>query len=220
MSEIGNVYGRLTVIAPGTPTKRGLPRWRVACSCGAAVRTVAQSDLRSGHTRSCGCYRVETTKQHRTIHGAAETLDYGIWLHMIGRCHCRTDHKYPDYGGRGIVVCDEWRRSFEAFRRDVGTRPSLRHSIERIDNNGNYEPGNCRWALGLEQAQNKRSCVYVALDGAVLTTSEAARRMGISTSTILACTRRLGITHQEATDWLARKWRRRHVTELQQLQAA
>ncbi len=96
---------------------------------------------------------------HRFKHGesrgaGALTAEYITWCSIIGRCHCPTNHKYPRYGGRGITMCARWRNSFEDFLADMGRRPSSKHSIDRIDNDGNYEPGNCRWATASEQVRN------------------------------------------------------------------
>lgn len=89
-------------------------------------------------------------------HGGVGTPEYRIWTHMKGRCLNETDARYADYGGRGIIVCDRWVESFAAFLADMGPRPSKSHSIDRIDNDGGYEPSNCRWATDQEQSLNKR----------------------------------------------------------------
>lgn len=204
MSEIGKIYGRLTIIEVAAPSARGFPRFVVKCSCAlATVKIVARADLRSGHTQSCGCIRVETTKARATTHGKTETAEYRIWSHMIGRCYNETDHKYKDYGGRGIRVCERWRESFTAFLVDMGPRPSPDHSINRLDNDGQYEPDNCAWATPLEQGQNKRNNVYVVLRGESVVVAEAERRLGLVNGLIVQRVKQHEVSHQEATDWYA-----------------
>ncbi|HWL06770.1 MAG TPA: hypothetical protein VNQ99_17840 [Xanthobacteraceae bacterium] len=114
------------------------------------------------------------------------TPEYRAWNNARSRCYREKDRKYPLYGGRGIAMCDEWRRSFSAFFADMGPRPSPNHTLDRIDNNGNYEPGNCRWATSIEQNNNRRFNRHIHLNGRRLTVSEAARETGIPHATILS----------------------------------
>lgn len=208
MTLMGDRYGRLTVLAPAPPSKNNLARWLVRCDCG-TERTVAQSDLRSGHSQSCGCLRRERAVEARTTHGKSETGEYRVWCHMLGRCYNETDHKYPNYGGRGIRVCERWRGSFANFLADMGERPSSRHTIDRRDNDGDYSPDNCRWATATEQGQNKRNNVWVFLNGEKMVVAEASRRLGISLSTVQSLTKVRSCTHQEAVDFLAQKYAHR-----------
>ena len=103
---------------------------------------------------------------------------------MISRCHCVSQSRYADYGGRGIQVCERWRNSFESFVADLPPRPSERHSLDRIDNNGNYEPGNVRWATAAEQARNRRDSRLLTLGSETLTLTDWTRRLGLSRGTI------------------------------------
>lgn len=117
---------------------------------------VRGEDLRSGNSTSCGCLQKEKARARFLTHGQSETRLFKIWLQMKQRCFNPNDDKYADYGGRGITVKEPWLSDFEAFRRDMGPRPSDEHSVDRVNNDGNYEPGNCRWATRLEQAANRR----------------------------------------------------------------
>lgn len=154
----GQTFGKLTVIGRDESRKGVEARWRCACICGGSTTTTG-SNLRRGRTTSCGCAVADFNRRTRTTHGARRTPEYEIWCSMIKRCENPNHHAYSRYGGRGISVHPEWRADFAAFLRDVGSRPSPDLSLDRIDNDGNYEPGNVRWATAKQQANNRRQAM-------------------------------------------------------------
>lgn len=179
----GDLFGRWRVV--GEPIGG-----KVLCRCECGVeRTVTTWTLRGGRSESCGCARREASaascRERSTTHGMYRTPTNNSWASMIKRCNDPNQKSYANYGGRGIAVCDRW-RTFERFLADMGERPSLKHSIDRIDRNGNYEPGNCRWATAKEQARNRRTSRVVEVAGVSATLAEWQERSGIGALTIRA----------------------------------
>lgn len=158
---IGQVFGRLTVVAEAGLNSRRQSLWECRCSCG-EQHIVLSTSLRSGHTTSCGCYNKERFQVRSLVHGHArqkkETAEYRSWQHAKARCINPNVWNYKNYGGRGIKMCEKWLNSFESFLADMGPRPSSKHSLDRWpDHNGDYEPSNCRWATAKEQQNNRRN---------------------------------------------------------------
>lgn len=175
-------FGRLLVVGGPAPRGNGVD-WTCVCDC-SAIKTVSGSNLRAGETLSCGCLNRELRAQRNTTHGASKSPEYNVWLAMRRRCRSESDVKYADYGGRGIKVCARWAESFEKFLADMGPRPSAKHEIDRRDNDGNYEPGNCRWATRTQQNRNTRRTHFVTLNGERMAMSECAERLGVTRGTI------------------------------------
>jgi hypothetical protein len=173
----GQRFGRL-VVERREGSIDGQAAWICKCDCGGTKR-VRGYQLRSGKTASCGCLWLETITKHRLC----GTPEYNTWCHMISRCHDSENDSYENYGGRGIVVCDRWRYSFECFLADMGKRPP-KTSLDRVDNSGNYEPGNCRWATRLEQNRNTRKNVRYTVNGETLHLAEWARRLNVRASVL------------------------------------
>lgn len=144
-SFVGRHFGMLTVMSFSHLGKSKHKYWHCVCSCG-KTSIVCQSNLTSGHTKSCGCLHKEAVSSH----GKSRVSAYSAWLGMLDRCENPDCKNYRDYGARGIKVCDRW-HDIASFLADMGDRPTSRHSLDRIDVNGNYEPGNCRWATVKEK---------------------------------------------------------------------
>jgi hypothetical protein len=176
-------FGRWTVVRPGERDRSGVRRWVCRCDCG-TVKEVYGKHLRKRLSTSCGCARDEQTAIRLTKHGLKDSREYSIWCNMLSRCHNPRATEFPRYGARGICVCDRWRESFAAFYEDMGPCPSPDHSIDRKENSGHYEPGNCQWATRKEQARNTRKNRFIEFNGERLTVSEWAERTGISEATI------------------------------------
>lgn len=207
---IGHVFGRLTVIAaaPKAVGRAGAV-WACRCECG-RVRQVDASSLkrRRRPTRSCGCLAQEITGDMARRHGGHDTPEYHAWHAMKQRCYLPTLKMYPRYGGRGITVCDRWRDSFPNFLADMGTRPTSGHSLDRINNDGHYEPSNCRWATIYQQNQNRENGRYLTHEGATLNLVTWAARTGISVQTL----RRRVAAGWPADELLSKRpWHRRHA---------
>lgn len=164
----GQTFGRLTVLYRGPDYLKNSGRkevtWICQCSCGnPELKTVAANHL-GRTTQSCGCYGKEKSKEGYPVHGQSGTRTYRIYHGMLQRCGNENTARYSDYGGRGITVCDRWKENYMHFVEDMGVCPP-KHSIERVDNNKGYEPGNCQWATTKEQSRNRRSNRHVYVKG-------------------------------------------------------
>lgn len=193
----GLQFGRWTVLTKGAPVAHGKPaRWLCQCACG-ETREISSSGLRNQTSRSCGsrgCTPTPYTERARKHGGTANgdvTFEYRVWAGLKTRCYNAKRKEYANYGGRGITVCDEWRNSFVQFVTDMGLAPSEKHSIERVDNDGNYCKENCYWATSLEQAHNKRNNRKATINGVSKTLPEWAREYGFKVHTLYK-RRRLG----------------------------
>lgn len=176
----GRKFGRLLVLRVSGYLGRTIA-YDCLCACGADKR-IRGSNLSNGHTQSCGCVLTEALSRPRA-HGKNRTPEHLIWKDMRRRCRSKTNSRYADYGGRGIAVCERW-NDFALFLADMGPRPSATHSIERRDNDGNYEPDNCRWATPVEQANNKRSNRNITIGALTLTVEQWNRKLGFPNSVL------------------------------------
>lgn len=184
---IGKSFGRLAVISQA-PNGAAGRRWNCKCLCGGAT-TASGADLRSGHTKSCGCWSKEVVANVKTKHGCTPKggplpPEYTTFHNMHRRCYDDTRKDFPRYGGRGIKVCQRW-HDFASFFVDMGPRPSREHSLDRINSNGDYEPNNCRWATALQQQNNRSDNRIVTWRGKTRTLSEWSRAIGIEPQTLL-----------------------------------
>lgn len=178
----GMQFGRLTAVSVHGQTPAGAAVWLCSCECGGTHLASSQS-LTNEKVKSCGCLKGAQPAHNRT-HNMAGSRLYFAWAAMRNRCDNPNVKSFADYGGRGIKVCERW-HDFSAFYADMGERPAGQ-TLERINNDGDYEPGNCRWATRREQGSNKRNSRYIEANGESLPLSEWARRLGCSHAAILA----------------------------------
>lgn len=178
----GKKFGRLTAIGYDGKDDYGKYLYNCKCECGGSARATA-THLLSGHTRSCGCLNKELIGEANKTHGLTKSIEYSTWANMKSRCLNKKATEYKRYGSRGIKICERWINSFEKFYADMGVCPEG-FSIERINNNGNYTPENCKWADVYEQANNKRNNFIVQINGGNVTLSQAERLIGIGRNTI------------------------------------
>lgn len=184
---LGLVFGRLTVTSESTRRgSSGAVFWYCSCICGRSSEASSYA-LVSGQTKSCGCLFLECAAakgRAKKTHGKTSSDCYSVWTNMRGRCNNPGDKKYHRYGGRGITICERW-SDFENFLHDMGERPPGT-TIDRIDVDGNYEPGNCRWATQMEQQNNRGNNVRVQHNGRMVTLSEFARAHGLEPDLVMS----------------------------------
>ncbi len=181
----GQRFGRLVVLE-FVPTEDKYSYWKCRCDCGNII-TVRNSHILSGHTNSCGCLQKQKLRERLTTHNLTDTRLYRIWHNMKQRCYNYNHNSYNSYGGRGIKICDTWIDDFQAFYEwamSNGYKDNL--SIDRIDNNGDYEPSNCRWTDKVIQSRNKRTNTIVKYKGKDMCITDAANLSGISVKTLMA----------------------------------
>lgn len=178
----GQKFGRWTALHQVENGMGGEKRYLCRCQCG-TEKILRRSSLVSGNSKSCGCFAKDVARQLCTTHGGSGTRLYRIWAGIVQRCCNDTgDYEWEKYGGRGIRICDEWRQfsSFRDWALSSGYSDSL--SIDRIDNNGDYSPDNCRWASIYEQNNNKRTSKFISYSGETGTIREFADRYGLAYS--------------------------------------
>lgn len=171
----GKVFGRLTAIAPVGKNCRNLIMWLCICKCGTENVTRGAA-LTHGNAQSCGCLRSDVVSAAKSTHRMSRRPEYHAFYSAKGRCNNKQDRAYHNYGGRGIRFLY---RDFEHFYTDVGAKPSNTHTLDRVDNNGNYEHGNCRWSSRCEQARNRRTNIMIEHNGQSMCMADWAEFAGI-----------------------------------------
>jgi hypothetical protein len=193
----GQRFGRLVAVKMLPHRLRREVVWQFLCDCGTSVERPT-GDIKRGNASSCGCLRRETSSvngigqkprllaynESTKTHGLTHSLTYFIWGGMIQRCTNPNSKSYPRYGGRGITVCARWQSSFENFLADMGEKPDSALEIDREDNDGNYEPGNCRWVTTVVNANNRSSCRPITFNGPTQNIKEWATELGTSHAAI------------------------------------
>jgi hypothetical protein len=211
----GDRFGRWTIVEVAPRVKpMGNRRFICRCDC-SSVKTVAAQSLTHGHTTSCGCRRKEVSRDRLTTHGFTAHPLYYIWKAMIFRCESNSHRSFHRYGGRGIGVCDEWRRDINAFAAYVGNRPSKKHSLERLDNDKGYEPGNVVWATRRVQQQNTCRNVWLDTCRGRMLAIEVARIAGVSSIKVVTDRHRRGWLGEELFSPPREKGRRKSSMPLQ-----
>lgn len=182
----GQRFGRLLVLKRVATSKDGQKVYLCRCDCG-KEKEIKSGNLRSGHTLSCGCYNTDRIKEmnaKKKKHGGCGTRLYRIWYDMRQRCSYDAAINWHLYGGRGIQVCEEWDNDFDSFRAwalSNGYNEGLQ--LDRIDNDGNYEPDNCKWSTRSEQGNNRRTCIYITINGETKSVSEWCEKTGVKRNT-------------------------------------
>lgn len=177
----GKKFNRLFVVSLVKKENTKISYWECLCDCGKSI-IVQSCHIRGGHTKSCGCLQKETVSEINKSHGISDSEIYSVWQNMKNRCNNENYHRFDRYGGRGIKVCKRWEESFLEFHTDMGERPEG-FTIERMDNDGDYEPGNCKWADNKEQCRNRSSNRIITFNGKTMCVADWAeeKRMNLST---------------------------------------
>lgn len=182
--KIGVRFNYLTIVS--CPDIHLIETTEILCKCDCGSETIVRwGNLKRSHTKSCGCLQSKLIRERQTKHGWSKSgkdkavPEYTAWCTMKNRCYTKTHKNYEEWGGRGIRVCSRWLESFDNFIEDMGQKPSRQHSLDRINNNGDYEPSNCRWATSKQQNSNKRNRRNLEYNGDVKSLSEWAALLGI-----------------------------------------
>lgn len=213
--EAGSIYGQLTTLFRVSDT--GPQYWLCKCSCGAET-IVRGYLLKCGRTKSCGHLR-KTVPAARTKHGASRksgrTSEYGTWKAMKARCYNVRNKRYANYGGRGIIVCEKWLNSFTDFLQDVGYRPGKEYTLDRINNDGNYEPGNVRWATQTQQQRNRTVARQLTINGVTKPLAEWAEEYDIPPAIVRQRIDREGLNPLQALSYKRTSKRGKAYEQLQ-----
>lgn len=197
----GKRVGKLTVVGFSHLDAANAARWNCQCDCGNSC-LVTSGELsrkpRYARPKSCGCSQVASAIETSTTHQMTGTPEYQAWHDMRSRCTNPNVREWKRYGARGITVCESWLGSFEAFSADMGPRPSAKHSLERKDVNGNYEPGNCEWVLTRRQQWNRRDSIKVEYMGRKISLGELAFETGLSRFALRGRIVKNGMTAEQA----------------------
>lgn len=184
----GRKFGRWVVLYRDGSDRKGQRLWMCRCDCG-TERRVRGIKLLTGEAFACGCYGAEQTSKRSTIHGERNlrntTAEYKSWKSAKARVSNPKIDGYEHYGGRGIKMCDRWLESYPNFVNDMGRKPTLKHTLERKDVNGDYEPSNCIWATMVEQNNNRRDTKRITRDGRSMTVTQWCRELGMNPKTVL-----------------------------------
>lgn len=189
MNIQGERFGSSVVLSESGRDSSGKIVWLCACDCGAEFKTTG-TNLRTGRVKSCRECSLARVAGAATTHGLTETPEYWVLVGIKDRCLNKNNNRYERYGGRGIKVCDRWLESVEHFVSDMGPRPSSKHSIERIDIDGNYEPGNCVWATLEQQAKNRSNNTQITINGVTKNIQQWSADTGVCRTVILKRMRR------------------------------
>lgn len=174
-------FRRLVAIEDIGTNQKGKTMWKCKCDCGNNKITFT-SYLTGGRTKSCGCLHRDVMSKIKFKHGCVKTSEYMAWKAMKGRCYNQNNSRYNTYGARGIIVCSRWlnkEKGFINFLNDIGKKPSKEYTLDRRDNDGNYEPNNCRWLINTEQGKNKSNKRLLTCKGEALSLTEWAEKTGI-----------------------------------------
>ncbi len=213
--QVNDVFGELTARLKMIEPRRQL--WLCECSCGKTATVQAQL-LKSGRTKSCGHLR-KTVSAAKIKHGASRssgrTSEYSTWKAMKARCYNVKNKRYANYGGRGITVCDKWLNSFTDFLRDVGYRPGKEYTLDRINNNGHYEPGNVRWATQTQQQRNRAVARQLTINGVTKPLAEWAEEYDIPPAIVRQRIDREGLNPLQALSYKRTSKRGKAYEQLQ-----
>ncbi len=203
----GKRFGRIVALWHSYTTigkKDRKQYYECICDCGNR-KVISKGNLLIGDTTSCGCVQRERTSLASKTHGGSRTGLYDIWCNIKERCTNNENPGYKNYGGRGIKICSEWFSSFESFKIYMGPKPSPSHTVDRINNNGNYEPGNCRWATRKEQCRNFRRNRFFEINGERKTLAEWCEIYKLPQYNVGQRIRKLGWSIEEALEIKFRK---------------